>query len=260
MARSGLRSSKYKELSMWDKLHSLPIDIQIEILSYLDLECQIAAATSCPSWATLLLSFFSLQIPRRFPEIHEATGFRNISALLDSGRENRYIKINCEYGTIYAYFFIESRSRGRGVKFDDKGYLNLPSIARENDLSNCPLIYDMIFPAREFIIKNPPKTTMTASGKINFNKPINRVSRKPLVAFFTLLDMQLPVPKEKSQYAHRLWDPRVVGWKEKRFKFNLYKKATVVDLAQVGLDMLWHENWRGCLPRKDGVYQLLVYL
>ncbi|KAF3162779.1 hypothetical protein TWF225_008054 [Orbilia oligospora] len=258
MTRSQIitRSKKASARVTMEKLLSLPMDIQVEALCYLDMESQIAASKSWNPWASILLSFYATQIPRRFPEIHEETGFRDISALLDSGRQNWYVRTACEYGIVYTYFFI--KSRGRALAFDQKGYLDIPDTEEGRDISSCPLLYDKIFPNREFNIRQPQKTTITDSGEIRINKHIKRVKWKPLTPFFILLDLMVPLPQRRHRYAHRLHDPRAIGWREKMFKFNVYKKATVIDLVQGGIDILWDMNRKGNLPRKRGVYQVFV--
>ncbi|KAK6342980.1 hypothetical protein TWF718_008358 [Orbilia javanica] len=241
------------------RLLSLPEDVQIEILGLLDLESQVAASVAYNPWASLLLSCYSTQIPRRFPECHPKTGFHNLPAILDSGRNNWYIKTTCELGTVYTYLFI--KSRGGALDFNSKGYITVPEIEDGKDISNCPLLNDLIFPPREFNVQQPPKTSITPLGEVEVNNDpiVKRVKRKPFTPFFIILENSWVIAPDSSRpFSHRLYDPRVIDWRDKTFKFSVYKNAVVADLIQVGVDMLWDLNRMEELTRKDGVYQVFV--
>lgn len=177
----------------FEKLLSLPTGIQIQILSYLDLESQIAAVT--------------VQLPSRFPELHLRTGFHNISAFLDNGRNNWYVKTT--------YFYIKSRKRA--LDFNEKSYLTIPDISEGKGISPSPLLNDLIFPPREFTFPQPPRTTITPSGEIKTHNPIERVKRKPLIPFFILFDRSVELPLQEYRYRHRLRDPGAIDWRGKSF-------------------------------------------
>ncbi|KAK6335912.1 hypothetical protein TWF730_003286 [Orbilia blumenaviensis] len=241
-----------------EKLLSLPGELQLEILSYLDLEAQMAAAEAFKYWAMLLLSNQCIQGPRRLVEPERRTGFSGLSLLLDSGRRNWYVKTKCAHGTLYTYFYLVSR--GKALQTRKDGKRDIPDIDNGRDITNSPLLDDLIFPAREFIIKQPPRTNVTASGDIVLNKPVTVVKREPLCPFFVLFNPTGILPCSCCTWHHRLSDPRVLTWQEKLIKFSVYRKARVVDFVQVGVDMLWDLNRKGRLPssRKDGIYQLFV--
>ncbi|KAK6532830.1 hypothetical protein TWF281_007002 [Arthrobotrys megalospora] len=238
-----------------EKILSLPMELQLEILSYLDFESQIAASTVCENWATLLLSNHSTQLARRFTEPHGGTGLCGLPLLLDSGRRNWYIKTVCDYGTIYTYLFI--KSKGPIWYIDDKGQKLIPNLATGTDISDCPLLDDLIFPPRELAIRQPPRTTISTTGTVTINKPVKRMKRTPLSPFFILRN---PSDSTALGQSHLLQCPGIIDFREKVLKFSVYKRVRVGDFAQVGVDMLWELNRKGCLKKKDDSYQLFVMI
>ncbi|KAK6505683.1 hypothetical protein TWF481_007576 [Arthrobotrys musiformis] len=248
-----------------ERILSLPQELQIEILSYLDLDSQMAASEAHGAWADLLLSSHATQSPRRFSELHAKTGFRDLSVFLDSGRRGWYVKTSCEYGDVYTYFYIQDN--GRALNRDQNGRLIVPDINAGRDISNCPLLDDRIIPLKEFNAPIPPKTTVTSSGEIEFSRSVRRAGRwKTLKPFFILFDNQ--VEDSGRPVSHRLEDWRVRSWKEKCITFSVYRNARVSDFVQVGLDMLWDlkrttGEWlwipdRYSCPGPGQVYQVFV--